>query len=174
MIFILAITVIFLLLTIYLFFRAEKLQQQLVKAKSESHNVRKENKALLDSLMLVSTRQEELVKNRFQTLKDSHKENDHSAHYAELKIIAPLINNYAAIFRACLKGKGQLSTITKKCYDNSEPDSYKEFTQWVNKQDKKLKRMWTSNTLSGYLALVEAILLQQSAQLSKEPIAKAS
>ncbi|PCI59514.1 MAG: hypothetical protein COB35_11160 [Gammaproteobacteria bacterium] len=158
MIFVLAIAAIFLALTIYFFFRVEKLQQKLTHIKTEIFNTRKENKALLESLILVASRQESFVKNRLLQIKNSQSNNDEIQ--KQLKILTPLINNYAAIFRACLKGKGQLSLITKKCYEHAEPNAFKVFNVLLNQQNIKIKRMWNSNTLSGYIALIEALLLK--------------
>lgn len=160
MIFIFSIAVVFISLIVYLFFRAEKLQKQFSKAQSESRYARKETKALLESLMLVMAKQDEFVKYRLQLLKDVDEKADE--HNATLKMITPLINNFSLISRECLKGKGQLSAITKKCYENSEPGAYKVFTLWLKTQDVKIKRMWNSNTLNGYLSLIEALLLQQT------------
>jgi hypothetical protein len=156
MLFILSIAVVFLALIVYLYFRAEKLQQQLNKTQTESRHTRKEMKSLLESLMLMITKQDEFVKQRLQMLKDLDEKN------SSLKMITPLINNYVLIASECLKGKGQLSIIMKKCYEKSEAGSYKAFTLWLKTQDVKIKRMWNSNTLSGYLSLVEALLSQQT------------
>lgn len=178
MIFLIAITVLFILLTIYFYFRVEKLQREIDKVKSENRNQRKENKALLESLILVASRQEEFAKIRFQLIKESLNKED--AIYEELGILAPLINNYAAIFRACLKGKGHLSVYTKKCYDSGDPQSYNQFSRLIAKQDTKIKRMWSSNTLNGYLTLVENLLMKYENNCNKDEsdneksIAKAS
>ncbi len=159
MLFILSIAVVFIALIVYLYFRAEKLQQQLNKAQTESRHTRKEMKSLLESLMLMIAKQDEFVKQRLQALKDLDEKN------TTLKMITPLINNYVLIASECLKGKGQLSIIVKKCYEKSESGSYKAFTLWLKTQDVKIKRMWNSNTLSGYLSLIEALLSQQTQQL---------
>ncbi len=171
MIFILSITVIFVLLTIFFFFRAEKLHQQLKKAQFDSSSVRKENKSLIDSLVLVASRQEAFSQNRLQQLKELHLEK--GSEFVHLKILTPLINNYAIIFRGCLKGKGQLSVTCKKCYENTEPDYFREFSAFINQQDVKIKRMWKSNTLTGFISLVEALLMREYEQLHQEKIAKA-
>lgn len=166
MIFLVAIILLFLLLTIYFYFRAEKLQRELGKVKSESYNQRKENKISLDALILVASKQEEFAKNRLQLMESSiDKEN---SLYDELKILSPLINNYAAIFRACLKGKGQLSVFTKKCYDSGDPQAYGHFSTLINKQDSKTKRIWNSNTLNGYLTLVETLLARYEDNIRKD------
>jgi len=166
MIFLIAIIALFLLLTVYFYFRSEKLQREIVGVKSESHNQRKENKALLDSLALVANRQENFAKNRLQLLQSLI--NKEHAIYDELTTISPFINNYAAIFRACLKGKGQLSVFTKKCYDSKDAQAYGHFSALINKQDAKIKRMWSSNTLNSYMTLVEALLIKYEDSIKKD------
>jgi hypothetical protein len=176
MIFLIVITLLFLFLTIYFYFRVEKLQREIGKVKSENKNHQKENKALLESLILVASRQEEFAKNRFQLIQSAV--DSESTFYEELRILSPFINNYAAIFRACLKGKGQLSVFTKKCYDSGDPESYSQFSALMAKQDSKIKRIWGSNTLNGYLTLVETLLVKYENSINKEDeekeIAKAS
>ncbi len=160
MVFIFSIAIVFIAIMVYLFFRAEKLQQKLMKSQSESRNARKESQALLESLMLIIAKQDESIKQRLHQIKALEEKNDKQS--SSLAIINPLLINFALIARECLKGKGQLSIIVKKCYENSEPGSYKAFTLWIKTQDTKIKRMWSANTLSGYLSLVEALLVLQS------------
>ncbi len=172
MIFIIAIIIIFFVVIVYLYFRTEKLQLSLRKAQSADRNSRKENKALLETLMLVANTQETFVKIRLQNLKDSFV--DDKTISQELVLLSPLINNYAVIFTACLKGKGQLSIMTKRCYESLDKNSYKKFIVFINQQDQKTKRMWNSNTLSGYISLTET-LLQKFEQLpEKKKLAEAS
>ena len=75
--------------------------------------------------------------------------------------IAPLINNYSIIFTECLKGKGRLKPIVQKCYLLINISAFKEFTQYIDKRDVQIKRMWSSNNLNGFIALVEGVLLYE-------------
>jgi len=160
MVFIFSIAIIFIAIMVYLFFRAEKLQQKLIKSQSESRNARKESQALLESLMLIIAKQDESIKQRLHELKAVEEKNEEQS--SSLTIISPLLINFTLIAGECLKGKGQLTKIAKKCYENSNPGSYKAFTLWIKTQDTKIRRMWSANTLSGYLSLVEALLVLQS------------
>ena len=172
MIFIIAIITIFFLLLIYLYFRTEKLQLLLKKAQLTNRKSKKENEALLATLVHVANTQSASTKARLQYLKDKYYEDE--IINQELQLITPFIHNYAIIFSACLKNKRHLSVITQKCYENLEKESYKKFIIFINKQDKKIKRMWNSNTLLGYISLIEA-LLQKFEQLPKnKKLAEAS
>ena len=172
MIFIIAIIAIFFLVIVYLYFRTEKLQLSLRKAQSADRQRKKENKALSETLMLVANTQETFIKTRLQQLKE--KFTDDEAISQDLALISPFLNNYAIIFTSCLKGKGQLSTITKKCYDSLEKESYKKFVVFINQQDQKTKRMWNSNTLSGYISLSETLLQHFELTAKNKKLAKAS
>ena len=129
--------------------------------------------------MLVANRQEGFVKHRLTQLFTRFDDNEEIS--AQLHIIKPLINNYTIIFSACLKGKGQLSAITKQCYHSIDSNAFENFLALINK-DVKIKRLWGSNTLSGYMALVEALLLKfekfssnnSKTASSKEKLSKAS
>ena len=154
MIFVLSIMAIFVAISIYFFFRAEKLQREVILAKRDGNLARKENKVLIDSMALIASRYEEFARNRFQELKSRTQTNDEC-----IKQIAPLINNYSTIFAECLKGKERLKPLTQKCYQLIDVNAFKDFNQYIGKRDGQIKRMWSSNNLNGYISLVEALLL---------------
>jgi hypothetical protein len=154
MIFVLSIAVLFSALSVYFYFRAEGLQRALSNAKKEFYSTQKENKLYMDSMALIAKRHEGFVKNRLQIIKENE-----ILELETIEIITPLINNYAAIFIECLKGKGKLQPIAKKCYESYGDESFNKLVAYVSKQDASIKRMWSSNNLSGYISLIEALLL---------------
>jgi len=154
MIFVLSIAVLFVALSVYFYFRAEGLERALFNAKKEFSGTKKENKAYMDSMALIAKRHEDFAKHRLQKMKDCQ-----GLAVENIEIITPLINNYAIIFRECLKGKGKLQPITKKCYESYDAEGFKKLVAYISKQDAHLKRMWSSNNLSGYISLIEALLL---------------
>ena len=154
MIFVLLISGIFIGLSIYFYFRAEGLQRALFTAKKESNSTKKENKYYIDSMAIIAKRNEDFVKHRLQIIKDSE-----IIEVDTIEIITPLINNYAAIFIECSKGKGKLQPIAKKYYESYYNEGYKKLVAYVAQQETSIKRMWSSNNLSGYISLIEAFLL---------------
>jgi hypothetical protein len=157
MIFVLSISGIFVALSIYFYFRAEGLQRALLNAKKESSHAKKENKFYIDSMAIIAKRHEDFVKHRLQVIKD-----DETLELETIEIIAPLINNYAAIFIECSKGKGKLQPIAKKCYEGYDKEGFNKLVAHVTKQEANIKRMWSSNNLSGYISLIEALLLENT------------
>lgn len=158
MLFVLVITILFIIISVYFFFRAEKLQRKLITQQRESLSTRKENKVLVDSMALVATREEEFAKARLQRLKAYAKEHDLEHLVMHTELISPLINNYSVIFRECLKGKGRFKAISQKCFENKDSAAYKKFVALIVTSDKKLKRYWSSDNLNGFLFLVDALL----------------
>jgi len=150
------VVAVFVVISIYFFFKAEGLQKELLQVKKESTTTKNENKKLADSMALMISRNEEFVKHRIQKLKDNSSK--------EFNVIAPLINNYGVILREALQGKGRVKAITKKCYDSCTPEAFKVFTAHISKQEASVKRMWSSNNLSGYISLVEALLLTEETE----------
>ncbi len=151
----LLITALFIALSIYFFFRAEKLQNTLRLLKRDSTSTSKENISLSESIAAIASSHEEFAKNRLQlilTNNESHPKVDH------IELIRPLISNYVTIFNECLKQKGRLHAITKKCFDSQSDDKYKEYINKIIKNDEKLQRLWASNNLIGFISLVEALL----------------
>jgi hypothetical protein len=158
MYFILAIAVLFVLLCIYFFFSAEKLQRQLIIQRREGESTRKENKTLVDFMALISNQHEEFSKAILQKKMTQAKLNDNEALLQQLELISPLINNYSLIFRECLKEKNGLKAITKKCFDNHSKEAFKQFVALLVTSDKRMKRYWSSNNLKGFMSLVDALL----------------
>jgi hypothetical protein len=154
MFFVLLITALFIGISVYFYFRSEGLQRTLFNAKREFSTTEKENKAYVDSMALIAKRHEDFAKYRLEKIKANQAEVGEM-----LETITPLINNYAVIFRECLKGKGKLQLITKKCYESYDAEGFKRFTTYISEQEAHIKRMWSSNNLSGYISLIEALLL---------------
>ncbi|TWX68624.1 hypothetical protein ESZ36_09070 [Colwellia demingiae] len=158
MFFVSVITLIFVFISIYFFFRAEKLQRKLITQQRESSSTRKENKVLVESMTLVATREQEFAKERLKRLIAYAKANEHEQLLIHTELISPLINNYSIIFQECLKGKGRLKAISQKCFENQDSSAYKKFVAMLVTSNKQLKRYWSSDNLNGFLFLVEALL----------------
>lgn len=168
MIFALSIIGIFVVTSIYFYFRAETLQRDLMIAKKEISNMAKEHKSMISSMVTVSSSFEEFSKQRFNQIKrimESSGQNEEILQ--QLELISPFIHNYAVIYRECAKGSGRLKTITQKCYESYDESAYKKFVGYVNSQDKKIKNMWAGNNLSGFIALVESLLRLQEETILK-------
>jgi len=158
MYFVLAMTVLFVLLSIHFFFSAEKLQRKLIIQRREGENTRKENKELVDSMALISNRHEEFSKTVLQKKIAQAKSNENEVLVQQLELISPLIHNYSLIFRECLKGKGGLKSVAKKCFDNHDEKAFKQFIALLVTSDKRMKRYWSSNNLNGFLFLIDGLL----------------
>jgi hypothetical protein len=158
MYFVLAITALFIVLSIYFFFNAEKLQRKLISQQREGANTRKENKALSDHMALLSCRHEEFCKASLLRKASQAEKNSNEILIQHYELISPLINNYGLIFRECLKGKGRLKSTVKKCFNNHDDKAFKKFVALLVTSDKRLKRFWSSDNLNGFLFLVDALL----------------
>ena len=158
MFFVLIITAIFVVISIYFFLRAEKLQRQLISQKRDSFITRKENKVLADSMTLFSTRGQEFAQAKLARLKVQAKSSEDEQLIIHVELISPLINNYSVIFRECLRGKGRLKAVSQKCFENHDRAAYKKFVAYIVTGDKQLKRYWSSDNLNGFLFLVDALL----------------
>lgn len=158
MYFVLVITALFVLLCIYFFFSAEKLQRQVIIQRREGESTRKENKMLVDSMALISIRHEEFAKATLQKKISQAKLNANEPLLQQFELISPLINNYSLIFRECSKGKGRLKATVQKCFNNHDEKAFKQFVALLVTSDKRLKRYWSNNNLNGFLYLIDALL----------------
>ncbi len=159
MVFVVIVIAILMLVSIYLFFRAEKIQEELRNARREFSQAKKVSKMSMDTMALVAAKQEEFLKLRLKKRKElsgsEHvKSNEHEDY------LTTLISNYSVIFRACANARNQLHLTVEKCMENKSRGSYKEFISFIGAQESHIKRMWSENSLSGFISLVEALLVE--------------
>lgn len=165
MIFVVSVIVIFIAISVFFFFRAENLQRELLVVKREIKLTKVENKSVVESMALMINRNEEFARKRLEKLKERFSGNPEIN--MKLEMISPLINNYQAIASECLKGNGKLSKIVNQCYVAIEPEAYKNFTLFINKEGEAIKRLWLSNDLKGFISLVEMLLQAQEHSIDK-------
>lgn len=161
MLVLLLITALFIALSIYFFFRAEKLQNTIRLLKRDKGKTLQENTVLNETIALIANNHEEFAKIRLQLLLTDDESQLYSEH---VKLIQPFINNYVIIFNTCLKEKGRLHSITKECFDNQNSEEYINFINKIIKNDKKLQRLWESNNVIGFISLVEALLIKYNTE----------
>ena len=161
MIAVLLITALFVFISVYFFFRAEKLQRSIFLLKRDTAITQKENQIFSKSMALMAGNTEVFAKNRLELLL---KKNNSKDILAELALIKPFIDGYSLIFKECLMKKGRLQAATKKCFSEQGEDVYKEFFENVIKKDSKIQRLWNSNNFIGFISLVEALLVKYEEQ----------
>lgn len=153
MAFFLVIVAVFVGASIYFFFKAESLQKALLTAKRENTQAQKNYKILQEAVALTARKNEDSLKHRIEKVKEKTENHD------DINLIMPLINNYAVIYSECLKGKGRLKGICKKCFDTYDTKAFNQFITFLKSKDKSLQRFWGSDNLNGYVSLVEALLV---------------
>jgi len=165
MIFSLSIIVIFVAVSIYFYFRSERLYHQVIAVKRELFDTKKEAQALSEATALIAQKSEEQLKQRFKKIQEQQGEDK------SIDIFAPLINNYARIFGETMRGKGQLHKITQKCYDGFQKGSYRQFTGFINSLDKQISRAWGQNNVSGLITFTELVAChyERSKQADSKP-----
>lgn len=171
MYFVFFITALFIIISVYYFFRAEKLQRQIIQQQRDSSATRKENKVLVESLSLVALREQEFAKVRLLRIKNYANTVDNKKVQQHVELITPLINSYSLIFRECLKGRGRLKAMCQKCFEKQDPKAYKNFVAMIVTSDKNLKRYWASDSLNGFLFLVDALLSIEAENTQLSPVA---
>lgn len=153
MVFVLIVIAIFVAVSVYLFFKAENLQREIILVKRDVTAVKKENKVYLESVAIIAKRYEEIAQKKLNELKESE-----ALDSKELELISPMINNYAVIFNDSIRTKGKLQSSMKKVYEGYQKGSYKAFTNHIAQSSTEVKRAWSSNNINGYIVLAEALL----------------
>lgn len=169
MIVVLLITALFVFISIYFFFRAEKLQRSILLQKRETEKSLKESQVLSKAMGQVANNAENFAKNRLQILVNKSQKQEI---LDELSLIKPFIDNYALIFKECLMKKGKLHSITKKCLSHQGEDCYKEFFDKIIKKDSKIQRLWNSNNFIAFISLAEALLVKYEEQTEVSDVKK--
>lgn len=171
MLIVFSIIAIFMLISIYLFYRAESIKKQLTLSKREARKIKKENTNLLDSMLISAKKYEEFAKFRLQEIKKRLPITEEEAALTqELELITLLVQNYSLIYSEALKGEMKLKTITKAALDAHSNDTYVKFTQYIADQDSSLRQMWASDSLKGFISLIEALILKMQKQTKSENI----
>ncbi len=112
-------------------------------------------------MALLASSHEDFVKTRFNLLVAKAEQ---TSQKSEVELLKPLVNNYAVIFRECLIDKGKMQAIIKMPFKSQENEAFKEFASKIIKTDTKLQRLWGSNNLSGFIALVESLLMKYTGE----------
>ena len=168
LIFALAVITVFVVASVYFYFRAEGLQRDLLVAKREISNMVKENQAMVTSMAAISTTFEDIAKQRFNHIKRIYESLSTSKESAQqLLVIQPLIFNYSLIYRDCSKGNNRLKTITEQCFNSYDDKGYKAFITYINSQEDKIRKMWSANNLNGFISLTETLLRQHEEKILK-------
>lgn len=157
MVFVLSSIAIFVLISVYFFFRAEELQRKVLKMKRETSAVKKENQAYVEAMAIISQRYEDIYKKRFNDQRLAQGDN-----HDLLEMISPMINNYSVILNESLHGQGKLHKVVKQTYEGGEKGSYKKLTNYIAQQESEVRQAWSSNTFHGYISMVEALLAIKS------------
>lgn len=153
MIFVLSIITVFVFISIYFFIRAEGLQREIITMKREVTSTKKDNREYIEAMAVIAQRYEDIYKKRFAELRESSDKSNEM-----FSLIAPLINNYAVIFNDSLRGNGKLHDVVKKTFEGGDKHGYKNFTNFIAQADASTRQAWSSNSINGYIVLVEMLL----------------
>ena len=171
MIFVLGVVFLFVAVSIYFFFRSERLQAELRVAKKESSSARKNAKSMADNLALVAAKQEEFLKFRLQKLQSKIDKNKLPLE-KEMQFLTPLVNNYAAIFRASMTSNTQMKPTIEKCCESLNKGLYKGLVTYLNGKETHIRKMWNANNVNGFASIVEALLTELSDSCEQSVVSK--
>lgn len=161
MIFSLCVIAVFVVASIYFYFKAEGLHRQLVGLRKDLNNAKKESKVLVEAITLIARKNEESLKARVKEAQES------GASDELVDMFYPFTNNYAAIFCETWKGKGQMHKAAQKCFESYQKGSYRKFTGYIGTLDAHVKRAWASNNLVGLMTFSEAIIFHLESKLDQ-------
>lgn len=153
MIFSLFIVIVFVVLSVYYYFRSEKLAVELKGIKKEASIIKKESKVMIDAFAIVVKKNEDFIHFRFKAAQENCKDNE------LIVLLTPLVTNYATICRESIRGKDEMHKIAKKCCENYQSGSFKRLTIYINSQESHIKRAWNSNNLKGFVTFMESMVL---------------
>lgn len=154
------------MVSIYYYFRSERLLHDLIAKKRESAQALRDNKQMLDTFAMLATKQEEFYLSRYSGLKKAAEKKAPSV-AKEMTILWPIINNYAAIYRGCAMSKEPLQGKVKACYESFSPGAFEDFKRFLSHKQKPIKNMWSSNNLIGFVSLIEAVLMEFQADIAR-------
>ncbi len=165
-VFISVVAAIFVVVSIYYYFRSERLHHDLIAKKRESAQALRDNKQMLDTFALLATKQEEFYLSRYSGLKKAA-EKQAPLVAKEMTVLWPIINNFSGIYRGCAMSKEPLQGKVKACYESFSPGAFDDFKRLLANKQKPIKNMWSSNNLIGFVSLVEAMLMEFQADIAR-------
>lgn len=171
MFFALVVIAIFVAVSVYFYFRTENLQHDLVQQKRDTAQTRKDHKQLVETVTSIGSKQQEFFIFRYNKLIEEAQLKSPTI-LSDLNRIAPLVNNYATIFHACVGDKEQLKPTAQSCFEKHKRGAYKDFLTYISGLDKHIARMWTSNNLIGFMSMVESLLTEHQQALAKIKLVK--
>lgn len=154
MLFSLAIIVVFVVVSVYYYFRSEKLYAELKAVKKEASVIKKESKMMVDAFAVIAKKNEDFINFRFQALQEQSKDNE------SIVLLTPLVSNYATIFRESIRAKGEMHKIAQKCCESYQSGSFKRLSTYIATQDAHIKRAWSSNNIKGFVTFMEGMIIQ--------------
>lgn len=163
MLFSLAIIIVFVVVSVYYYFRSEKLYAELKAVKKEASAIKKESKVMVDSFAVIAKKNEDFINFRFQAIQEYSKDNE------SVVLLTPLVTNYATVFRESIRGKGEMHKIAKKCCESYQAGSFKRLSAHISSQENHIKRAWTSNNISGFVTFMEAMIIALEKSKASQP-----
>lgn len=168
MIFLISILVIFLIASVYFFFRAESLQKRLLIEKKKTKQAEKDNQGFVDTMLMSSSKYQDFAVYRVKTIQDSaNKLSQMPEKLADdLNVSKLFFENYGKIFIDAMTGKTGPKRSCQESLIQVNKETYRLFIEMTNRQDKTIRRMWNSDNLAGFVSFSEALLLNLEKQVN--------
>jgi hypothetical protein len=169
----LSLVTFFVFLSVYLFYRSETINRELVRAKRDLVYGQQEKKHLVDLVAKNAKAHEQFLTIRLQSvLSRADKEMMN-----QLIALEPLVKNYSLIFHEGMRKETQIKPMIKTLLDQVSNHAFSDLESCIVKQEPSTRRLWKQQTLSAYVALVESLLLYCEGQVQAnivKPLDRAS
>jgi len=166
MLYIAGLLAVFVLLSVYLYYRGEYLQRDLKSAQRLTKQAQKEQQALLNVTLLAANKQQDLFKYRIDALYKLVGENSKQAD--SLKAVMYMANQYANVYRELLKGQHNIKAVYKKSFGDTGNKYFTAVEDLLKQQEKSHRAMWQSKDPCVLMTLLEGMISRQQLIATEE------
>ena len=162
---IIGIIAILVLISIYLFYRAEHFKKEISAYRREAKMTKQECLSMANAVVLASTQHQDLLKRRLKKMQDKIGVDEEPN--PDLLIMSYLISQYSNVYRELLKEDETIQQIYKKCFGDTGKRYYSEADEYMRESDASLRKMWSSKDHCVYITFIDMLLESQERKLAK-------
>ncbi|MCU4677061.1 hypothetical protein N7931_15615 [Catenovulum sp. 2E275] len=141
------------LITFYLFYRAETFKKELNIYKARFSHSQSTSKHQSEMIVLLAHSQAELLKNKLNQLRNYTNEETET-----IKLAEALISQYSNIVNDVALKSQSVSKSTEKYLQRSTSFTSTEISQIIARQNNELKYAWQQNNLEGFIRFCGLLL----------------
>ena len=160
---VIGVIAILVLISIYLFYRAEHFKKEISAYKREAKISKQENLSIANAVVLAATRHQDILKRRLSKLQGKVSAEEEMKH--ELLVMSYLLSQYSNVYRELLKGDEPINQLYSKCLGETGNRYYNDIDEYIRECDASIRKMWVSKDHCVFITFIDILLESQQKQM---------